>query len=218
MDAIKEAISMLGIPGSIATVLIVTFIVLQLIGELLELKGKLVPEWMKIRKFFKRRKLQEAERVQALKDVKELLSTVNHHYDEDNISRRNEWIAEVNRNIEWTHERAQVYDDSIFKLTSSMDNVVAELTKLRVQTEEDHAQRIRNKIIEFASKIVREDYRATKDEFNYIFRIYHEYEEYITLHHIQNDQINSCIEIIREEYSDYVRHNRFLEAKRTLPD
>lgn len=219
MDKLLEVLK---VPASIAGVISIIFIILQVVGELCSIKGKIVPEWMKlihkIKEHRDQKKQDEKDRVQALKDVKILLNKVNKHYDEDNITQRNLWMTKVNENIEWTHERAQAYDSSIDKLTNSMSNVVIELERLRKQTEEDHAQRIRNKVIEFASKIARDDYRATKDEFNYIFRIYHEYEEYITAHHIQNDQINACIEIIREEYKDYTKHNRFLEAKRSLPN
>ena len=45
-----------GLPGLIVATLVALFFVLQLIGELLEFKGKVVPEFLKIRKFFQRRK------------------------------------------------------------------------------------------------------------------------------------------------------------------
>ena len=60
MGEIIKAIEFLGIPATIAIVLVGLFLILQIIGELCELKGKIVPEFLKIRKYFKRKK-QEKE-------------------------------------------------------------------------------------------------------------------------------------------------------------
>ena len=211
-------LELLGVPGTLAAGILIVYLLLQLIGELCEVKGKVVPEWMKLRKWLKRKRYQEIERTETLKQVQKLLSDVNTHYSEDNIAQRNDWIDKVNTNIQWTETRAKYYDEAIDKLTLNMNFVVEEVSKLRTRSEEDHAQRIRNKIIEFATKVAREDYRATRDEFNYIFNIHEEYDKYIKDHNIKNDQINDCMEIIREEHKEYIKHNKFLEAKRSLPN
>lgn len=49
-------IEFLNVPAKIAIVLVGLFLVIQVIGELLEFKGKVVPEFAKIRKVFARRK------------------------------------------------------------------------------------------------------------------------------------------------------------------
>ena len=49
----------IGLPGLIVTALVVLFFILQIVGELLEFKGKIVPEFLKIRKFFQRRKQEK---------------------------------------------------------------------------------------------------------------------------------------------------------------
>ena len=46
-------VEFLHIPLKIALVIIGIFFILQIIGELLEFKGKIVPEFIKIRKYFK---------------------------------------------------------------------------------------------------------------------------------------------------------------------
>ena len=46
-------------------VVILGFVIMQIIGELLEFKGKVVPEFIKIRKYFSRKK-QERETLNAL--------------------------------------------------------------------------------------------------------------------------------------------------------
>ena len=42
----------LGLPASVAIGIIFAFFVLQAIGEILEFKGKIVPEVLKVRKYF----------------------------------------------------------------------------------------------------------------------------------------------------------------------
>lgn len=49
-----------GLPLWVGIVLVILFLILQVIGELLEFKGKMVPEFMKIRKRIERKR-QEKE-------------------------------------------------------------------------------------------------------------------------------------------------------------
>ena len=54
-------IEYLNLPTKIGISIVGLFFVLQIIGELLEFKGKIVPEYLKVRKYFKRkRKEREA--------------------------------------------------------------------------------------------------------------------------------------------------------------
>ena len=64
MNLIEEAIATLGIPGSIAVVIVIIFAVLQLIGEFIESVGKVAPAFLNIRKWLIRRhkiKLEEKQ-------------------------------------------------------------------------------------------------------------------------------------------------------------
>ena len=45
----------LNMPTKIGAIIILLFVVMQVIGELLEFKGKVVPEFVKIRKYFARK-------------------------------------------------------------------------------------------------------------------------------------------------------------------
>ena len=60
-----EVLNFLSIPGAVAVVILGIWAILQVIGEILELKGKIVPEFMKIRKFFAPKKKEKADRKQA---------------------------------------------------------------------------------------------------------------------------------------------------------
>ena len=65
-------IEYLNIPVRVAIIVVAIFFILQVIGELLEFKGKVVPEYIKIRKYFTRKKQEKAESTQTLKEVKQL--------------------------------------------------------------------------------------------------------------------------------------------------
>ena len=92
-------IDYLGIPAKIALLIIGLFFVMQLIGEILEFKGKVVPEFVKVRKYFSRKK-RERETIKevqiTLDAVKNSLNEMNAHYSVDNIKMRDDWMKKVN--------------------------------------------------------------------------------------------------------------------------
>lgn len=203
----EKILETLGVPGIIIVVLATIWVILQFIGELCEVKGKIVPEWMKIRKFFKRRKAQEAERLETLKDVQALLASVNQHYNEDNIRKRDSWMQAVNADRQYMHERAEVYDASIEELKT-------EFARNRKMAEFLFVQNCRTTILDFATKIAREDYITTKDEFRRVFKVHENYEKFLEDIGEQNGEIDDAMEIIHAEYRDCLRTNKFLEPKR----
>lgn len=87
-----DYIEYLKLPTQIAIALVGVVLVLNVVGELLEFKGKVVPEFMKLRKHFRNKKNEKTETVETLKDVKKLLGEVNAHYSEDNITKRDKWM------------------------------------------------------------------------------------------------------------------------------
>ena len=53
----------LKLPAAVAGAIVGILLVANLVGELLELKGKVVPEFMKIRKYFKRKREEKRKSV-----------------------------------------------------------------------------------------------------------------------------------------------------------
>ena len=49
-------IEYLDVPVTLGLIIIGAFLIMQVIGEILEFKGKVVPEFIKIRKYFARKK------------------------------------------------------------------------------------------------------------------------------------------------------------------
>ena len=100
MGDIIKAIEFLGVPAAIAIAIIGLFLILQLIGELCELAGKVVPELLKIRKYFKRKNAEKEETRKTLLEVRQLLADVNSHYSQDNITKRDDWMHCVDKSVQ----------------------------------------------------------------------------------------------------------------------
>ena len=59
-------------PATIGAIIIGLLLVMQLIGEIIEFKGKTAPEFMKWRKYFKRKR-EEKKALKDLSCLKEIL-------------------------------------------------------------------------------------------------------------------------------------------------
>ena len=194
----------LDMPVQIGVIIIGCFLVMQIIGELLEFKGKVVPEFLKIRKYFARKASEKNEVAQTLKEVRQLLNDVNTHYSEDNITKRNAWM-------DWVNERAVVYDESIVDFHASLAKVTEALHANTSLTEEMFIQSSRDRIIDFATKVANEDSPVSREEFNRIFNVYVKYEKYLEAHGMTNGEIDIAYRIIRESYEIRLRNHDFIE-------
>lgn len=98
-----DYIAYLNLPTKAGIAIIAMYAMLQLLGEILEIKGKMVPEIMKVRKYFARKK-QERETLTEVRGtlaaVKAKLEEIDAHYSSDNITQRNTWITGVNKSLE----------------------------------------------------------------------------------------------------------------------
>ena len=200
-------IEYLGLPVTVGIVIIGIVLVMQLAGEILEFKGKVVPEFMKVRKIFSRRKKERKETSQTLREVQKLLGEVNAHYSEDNISKRNAWM-------EWVNERAKVYDESIVEISKNLSNVTEALRDNTKLTEEMFIQSSRDRIIDFATKVANENAPVSREEFNRIFKVYDKYEKYLEDHKMTNGEIDIAYRIIKDSYEKHMRSHSFIEDVR----
>lgn len=191
-------------PVKVGLVIIGCFLVMQIIGEFLEFKGKVVPEVLKVRKFFSRRKQEKNETAQTLREVKLLLSEVNAHYSEDNITKRNSWMN-------WVNERAVVYDNSIVDITKNLADVTQALKDNTKLTEEIFIQSSRDRIIAFSTKVADENVLVSMEEFNRIFKIYNDYENYLHDHNLTNGEVEIAHRIIEEAYELRLKTRSFTE-------
>ena len=161
----------LNTPTGVGAIIIAAFVIMQIIGELLELKGKVVPEFVKVRKYFDRKNNEKKQINETLVKVQVLLNEVNQHYSEDNITKRDKWM-------QWVNERAVVYDASVAELTALKD-ALASNNELTLDL---YININRNRIIDFASKIVNHNVAVSREEFNRIFKTYNDYESILKKH------------------------------------
>ena len=200
-------IEYLNLPSKVVLVLVSIFFVLQIIGELLEFKGKIVPEFLKIRKYFTRKRNERKEVTQTLKEVKQLLNDVNVHYSADNIAKRDGWM-------QWVNDRAKVYDSSIGEIgeiSKNLTNVTQALKDCTKLTEKMFVQNSRDRIIDFAAKVANEDSVVSREEFNRILKVYEKYENFLEEHEMTNGEVDIAHRIIEESYEQHMKNHTFLE-------
>lgn len=200
-------VEFLGIPGIVAACIIGAILVIQVIGEIIEFFGKSVPELMKIRKYFKRKKQEKIEQKETLAKVQQLLSDVNGHYSEDNIAKRDKWM-------EWVNDRADVYDKSIDTLETKYDDLFALMDKNNFITLNLFLDFKRSTILDFAAHVCEPDYQVSQEYFNKIFKIYNEYEALIEENDMQNGEVDIAYKIISDAYMERLKTNSFIENKR----
>lgn len=200
----------LKIPTAIGLIIIGLFLALQLIGEILEFKGKVVPEFIKIRKYFARKKRERETLSQmtdllaifqevpnTLQNVQTLLDNVSHHYSEDNITMRDEWIKNVNHKLAETDKWIKEFDKKLDK--NNKDTL-----SLLIDSK-------RSTIIDFASYVIDEKNPVTREQFNRIFKLYEDYETIIQENHLTNGEVDIAYRIIKESYENHMRNHSFIE-------
>lgn len=212
---IENAIATLGIPGSIAVVLVILFALLQLIGEFIEAFGKVAPAIMNVRKWVlrnrKKKKEQEAETLKTLQEVKTLLSDVNLHYSQDNITQRDDWIN-------WVNSKAEVYDqkvEELIELKESLNLISKALAENTKTTDEMFKESCRDRIINFASKVTNPLTLVSHEEFRRIFKVYDAYEAFLEAHNEPNGEVETNYALIREAYAERVKLCNFIEDMRS---
>lgn len=198
-----DYVEYINIPTKVAIAVIALFFIMQLVGEFLEFKGKVVPEFVKIRKIFARRKkerlmMQKMEK--TLDQVQLTLDDLNRHYSTDNIHMRDEWIKRVNTKLEQ-------YDISMAELDRKLNKNNSDTLSILIDNK-------RNAIISFASLVIDENKPVTREQFNRIFKLYQEYEAIIQSNGMKNGEVDIAIRIIREAYENHMRSHTFIEDVR----
>lgn len=193
----------LGIPLSTIVVVVAVLFTINIIGELLEFKGKAVPEFIKFRKYFARKKTERetlGRMPEMMDEVKTLLDDVNQHYSSDNIKMRDSWINTVNTKLD---ENETVIKEINMKLDKNSEDIVDLLVDNKRET-----------IIAFAEKVADDNFPATREQFTRIDRIYQEYERIIEQRNLKNGEIEIAHKIIEEAYQVRLKNHTFIEDVR----
>lgn len=196
-------IEFLKMPTVIAVIIASVFLMLQIIGEILEFKGKVVPEFVKIRKYFARKKEERRtmrDAIDTLGEVKKLMTDVNVHYSTDNINLRNNWMKSVNEKLEQNDKWIQEFDKKLDR-----NNCIT--LDLLIDSK-------RNSIINFASTVANKDTPVTREQFNRVINMYRDYEKIIEENGLTNGEVDIAFRIIEEAYENHMRKHTFIEDVR----
>lgn len=182
---------LLNLPTTIFIGLVAAFAVMQGIGMFLDFRGKIVPEFMYIKKYFARRKKEREtmEQIPAMiENFERLLESFESHYSADNIAMRDGWMKRVN--------------DSMNEFQDIKDIVL----DIQINTK-------RRDIIEFANRAINMDVDVSKEEYERIFALHDEYEEIIKKHNLTNGQVKTSYELVQKSYEERAKTRNFIECK-----
>ena len=195
-----DYLGVLELPAFIVVGIILIYCVMQLIGDFLTFKGKVVPEFMRVKHWLKKRKEARnalAHMPEIVDEVKTLLNDVNKHYSDDNIVKRNAWMNEVtDRGI----ENRQL----INMVSDKLDAQSKDILELIIENK-------RNTIIDFAARVSNTDNLFTREQFNRVMKIYNDYEDIITKNGMTNGEVDIAYRIITEAYEECLKSNTFIE-------
>lgn len=198
------------LPHSTLFFLMAAFGLMQGIGEVLEFMGVIVPEFMKLRKWFARRRkeretlskmtdlMPSLEQVpDALKKTNALLQSVDNHYSHDNITMRDNWMKDVNSNIDEIHQWMQ-------EMSSKIDRNNEDTLEIRIEN-------MRDTIIDFASYVSKESNPVTREQYNRVFKLYDKYEVVLAENGRTNGEVDIAISIIKRSYEKHLTDFSFIE-------
>lgn len=203
MGDLLKGIEFLGIPATIAVILVGLYLIINIIGCILDFKGKVVPEIINFRRYLRRKKEEKEKQAKLLERLAAKLESFEGHYSPEKIAQRNEWM-------DWVNKRAEVYDASVKELTKFKESL--EVTK--ELTLDLYININRNRIIDFANQVVNEDVPVSREAFNRVFKIYSDYETILEKYGKTNGEVEVSIQIIRDAYETHMRNHTFIEDSR----
>ena len=199
----EQLLEFFKVTGPWAAVLLGAWIILNIIGEILEKKNKIVPEFMKIVTHFKKKKSEREELHQFVRDMKVFTDEIKIHYSPEALKKRNEWM-------DWVNHRVDKYDSAVNELKELREDMV----KNNVLTLDLYININRHRIIDFASKVVNEDILISQEEFNRIFKVYRDYESILEQRNMTNGEVDIAYRVIQDAYKERLRDHTFLEDVR----
>jgi len=197
----------INIPAKIVIVAVVVFLIMQVIGEIIEFFGKVAPGFMKIRKGIAARKQEKKElrttlkeATEALKRNEKLFNEIQSHYSDDNISKRDRWMQSVNQDIAESKEHWR-------ELSAKLDRNNADTLEIKIEN-------MRTAILSLAQRAVDPSIPLTHEEFRRVFRIHNAYQRIIEEEKLENGEVDIAITVIEEGYRERLKTHSFIEDTR----
>jgi hypothetical protein len=200
-----EALKYLGVPAIIIAIALGLLFMLNIIGSILDFKGKVWPEIINFRGWRRRKKEEKAKQESLLEDVKTALDEMKVHYSPEKIAERDAWMC-------WVNSRAKVYDAALDELLLMQDRLKEnnEITlNLYINTS-------RHRILDFARMVADDDALVSQEEFNRIYKVNEEYHKILNKYQQKNGEVDKAMKLIDEAYNYRLKHRSFIEDIRGL--
>lgn len=204
MGDLLKGIEYLGIPMTVAIVLVSIWLILHIIGFILDIKGKVVPEIINIRGHIRRKKEEKKKQADLLERLEKKLDSFDKHYSKDNITKRNDWMKGVD-------DRAITCGNQMTDMKDALLQVTEALKTNTKMTEDMFVENSRDRIIDFAEKVANPDYIVSHEQFRRIFRVYNDYEAWLDEHDRTNGEVDMNYGIIQDAYAYRVSNHSFAE-------
>lgn len=208
MDKVIEVANNIGLPALVIISLSVIYIITGTIGSLLDFKGKVAPEIINWRRYYRRKREEKEKQKILFEDLQASLNEIKVHYSPEKIAKRDAWMNSIN-------ERDREHDESILKLTERLEQATQQLNTNNLLTAEIFVQSSRDRIFDFASKCGCDDTVISKEEFHRIFKVHKKYEDFLKEHNMENGEVDSAFAVIQQAFSYRLKHHSFLEDTRS---
>lgn len=164
-------------------------------------------------------KSSEKESCEKSSEIKEFLEEIKKHYNQDNISKRDKWMLDVNSTMNWCKERAKIYDSSVKDLHDLMAIVKTQQDALNMNnkmTSELYKQACRSEILEFMHRIVNarkadKPLILSREQFRKVRKTYDAYEEFLQKYGGTNGEVDDAMVVIRKAERGEYSYVEFLE-------
>lgn len=204
MGDLLKGIEYLGIPMTVAIVLVSIWLILHIIGFVLDIKGKVVPEIINIRGHIRRKKEEKKKQADLLERLEKKLDSFDKHYSKDNITKRNDWMKGVDDRAVTCGNQMEDIKDTLLEVTQALNTN----TKM---TEDMFVETSRDRIIAFAEKAADENIILSREQFRRINRVYQDYENFLEERSRQNGEVDTAYEAIQDGYKHRLQRHSFLE-------
>ena len=203
MSDLLKGIEYLGIPMTCEIILVGLIVVLQIIGEIVEVSGKVVPEFFKVRKYFSRKTPEKEEMKQMIKECKQIISDFNSHYDDDNITKRNKWMNGVDKRV----QEIQKLDGKIDKILDANEKLKTKLDKVENNVLENEADRLRSELFDCGNRC-RRNIRLHPEEMEHIRVVWNKYSNILHQNGSGEKEFNFIVDYYnRQDFPDYHQKN-----------
>ena len=129
-----------------------------------------------------------------------MLSEFNSHYNNDNITKRNDWMNDVNNSVKNNDQLIQTLDAKMDKLLVVNEDLATQLDQVKSNVLENEADRLRSELFDCGNRC-RRNIRLHPEEMEHIRVVFNKYSN--VLH--QNGSGEAEFKFI----TDYYNHQDF---------